>query len=134
MVLLADVRSVGVQGDWRTYGHPIVLRPVSSEDAMTADWFDTDLQTIGMYLDGRGIRHRDERGRPVHDESYLVWLHAGAEPVTVHLPGAPWSDGYEFVVSTEYRTGAPPRPAVVAPGPIELPSRTVWLLRVLRRP
>lgn len=38
VVLLADVRSVGVQGDERTYGHPIVLRPVSSEDAMTADW------------------------------------------------------------------------------------------------
>ncbi len=38
VVLLADVRSVGVQGDNRTYGHPIVLRPVSSEDAMTADW------------------------------------------------------------------------------------------------
>jgi GMP synthase (glutamine-hydrolysing) len=38
VVLLADIRSVGVQGDRRTYGHPVVLRPVTSEDAMTADW------------------------------------------------------------------------------------------------
>jgi GMP synthase (glutamine-hydrolysing) len=38
VVLLADVRSVGVSGDGRTYGHPVVLRPVTSEDAMTADW------------------------------------------------------------------------------------------------
>jgi GMP synthase (glutamine-hydrolysing) len=38
VVLLADVRSVGVQGDGRSYGHPLVLRPVTSEDAMTADW------------------------------------------------------------------------------------------------
>jgi GMP synthase (glutamine-hydrolysing) len=38
VVLLADVRSVGVQGDGRTYAHPIVLRPITSEDAMTADW------------------------------------------------------------------------------------------------
>jgi GMP synthase (glutamine-hydrolysing) len=38
VVLLGDVRSVGVQGDGRTYGHPVVLRPVTSEDAMTADW------------------------------------------------------------------------------------------------
>jgi GMP synthase (glutamine-hydrolysing) len=37
-VLLADVRSVGVMGDGRTYAHPIVLRFVSSEDGMTADW------------------------------------------------------------------------------------------------
>ena len=36
--VLADVRSVGVQGDGRSYGHPVVLRPVTSEDAMTADW------------------------------------------------------------------------------------------------
>ncbi|MCW1250097.1 glutamine-hydrolyzing GMP synthase [Acaricomes phytoseiuli] len=38
VVLLADVHSVGVQGDGRSYGHPIVLRPVFSEDAMTANW------------------------------------------------------------------------------------------------
>jgi len=38
VVLLATVRSVGVQGDGRSYGHPVVLRPVTSEDAMTADW------------------------------------------------------------------------------------------------
>jgi GMP synthase (glutamine-hydrolysing) len=38
VVLLAGIRSVGVQGDGRSYGHPVVLRPVTSEDAMTADW------------------------------------------------------------------------------------------------
>jgi len=38
VVLIADVRSVGVKGDGRTYGHPIVLRPVTAEDGMTADW------------------------------------------------------------------------------------------------
>ncbi len=38
VVLLADVRSVGVKGDGRSYGYPVVLRPVTSEDAMTADW------------------------------------------------------------------------------------------------
>jgi GMP synthase (glutamine-hydrolysing) len=47
VVLLADVRSVGVQGDGRTYGHPVVLRPVSSEDAMTADWSRLPYDVIG---------------------------------------------------------------------------------------
>jgi GMP synthase (glutamine-hydrolysing) len=37
-VLLADVASVGVMGDGRTYEAPIVVRAVTSEDAMTADW------------------------------------------------------------------------------------------------
>jgi GMP synthase (glutamine-hydrolysing) len=47
VVLLADVRSVGVQGDGRTYGHPVVLRPVSSEDAMTADWSRIPYDVLG---------------------------------------------------------------------------------------
>jgi GMP synthase (glutamine-hydrolysing) len=38
VVLLAGIRSVGVKGDGRTYGYPIVLRPVTAEDGMTADW------------------------------------------------------------------------------------------------
>ncbi len=48
VVLLADVRSVGVQGDGRTYGHPVVLRPVSSEDAMTADWTRVPYETLAL--------------------------------------------------------------------------------------
>jgi glycogen operon protein len=100
----------------------------------TGDWFDTGLQTLGMYLDGRGIRHRDEHGRPVVDDSYLVQLHAGPEPVAVQLPGLPWADAYELVVSTEHPTGAPPETTIIAPGQVELPGRSVWVLRVLRRP
>jgi GMP synthase (glutamine-hydrolysing) len=46
VVLLADVRSVGVSGDRRTYGHPIVLRPVTSDDAMTADFAQIDYGLI----------------------------------------------------------------------------------------
>jgi len=38
VILLGDVRSVGVTDDARTYGHTVVLRPVNSTDAMTADW------------------------------------------------------------------------------------------------
>jgi isoamylase len=70
----------------------------------------------------------------VVDESYLVWLHSGPDPVQVVLPAAPWGDGYELVVSTEYPTGVPPRPTVVAPGPVDMASRSVMVLRVLRRP
>jgi isoamylase len=96
------------------------------------NWFDTGLRTLGMYLDGRGLRHRDERGRPVVGDSWLVWLHAGDEPVDVVLPGPPWSDGYELVLATEYPTGVPPRPTAVAPGSVRLPGRVVWALRILR--
>jgi GMP synthase (glutamine-hydrolysing) len=44
--LLADVRSVGVMGDERTYGHPIIIRAVTSDDAMTADWARIPYDTL----------------------------------------------------------------------------------------
>ncbi len=52
VVLLADVRSVGVAGDGRTYGMPVVLRPVTSEDAMTADWARLDYDLLAR-ISGR---------------------------------------------------------------------------------
>ncbi|SER65174.1 GMP synthase [glutamine-hydrolyzing] [Corynebacterium cystitidis DSM 20524] len=66
VVLLADVRSVGVQGDGRTYGHPIVLRPVSSEDAMTADWVRVPYETLEV-ISTRITNEVDEVNRVVLD-------------------------------------------------------------------
>jgi len=66
VVLLADVRSVGVKGDGRTYGHPIVLRPVSSEDAMTADWSRIPYDTLAK-ISNRITNEIDEINRVVLD-------------------------------------------------------------------
>jgi GMP synthase (glutamine-hydrolysing) len=66
VVLLADVRSVGVQGDGRTYGHPVVLRPVSSEDAMTADWTRVPYDTLAR-ISNRITNEVDEINRVVLD-------------------------------------------------------------------
>ncbi len=69
VVLLADVRSVGVQGDGRTYGHPVVLRPVASEDAMTADWARVPYDVLAHDLDADHQRgSRGQPGRPRRDE------------------------------------------------------------------
>ncbi|MGH3828948.1 MAG: glutamine-hydrolyzing GMP synthase [Pseudonocardiaceae bacterium] len=66
VVLLADVRSVGVQGDGRTYGHPVVLRPVSSEDAMTADWSRVPYDVLAR-ISGRITNEVSEINRVVLD-------------------------------------------------------------------
>lgn len=66
VVLLADVRSVGVAGDGRTYGHPVVLRPVSSEDAMTADWTRVPYDTLSK-ISNRITNEVDEINRVVLD-------------------------------------------------------------------
>jgi glycogen operon protein len=98
------------------------------------DWFDTGLRSIGMYLDGRGLRHRDERGQVIMDDSYLLLLHAGDQAGSFTLPGAPWAAEYEVVVDTAELGGAPRSSDTVAAGS-ELPveARTSLLLRVVNR-
>ncbi|SDJ29405.1 glycogen operon protein [Frankineae bacterium MT45] len=95
-----------------------------------SDWFASGLHTIGMYLDGRGLRHRDERGESVLDSSYLLILHAGDQPVNFTLPGLPWAGGYQAVIDTARPGGVPigaaPRRTA------KLPPRGCLLLRVVR--
>jgi glycogen operon protein len=98
-----------------------------------ADWFDGGLQTIGMYLDGRDLRHRGPRGEPIVDDSYLLVLHAGDGPVSFALPGAPWASSYEIVVDTAYAGGQSPAEAPVSAGStLEIGPRTSLLLRIRR--
>jgi glycogen operon protein len=97
------------------------------------DWFDTGLRSIGMYLDGRGLRHRDARGQVIMDDSYLLLLHAGEQGGIFTLPGKPWADEYEVVVDTTNAGGDPGEAGTVAGG-FDLPigARTTLLLRVRR--
>jgi isoamylase len=65
------------------------------------DWY-APAATLGMYLSGRDIPGRDERGAPILDDSFLAVLHAG-RPVSFVLPGGgvpPWAERYEVVVDT----------------------------------
>jgi len=99
------------------------------------DWFDTGLRSIGMYLDGRGIRHRTPRGESITDESFLLILNSGDEPGAFVLPGPPWAADYVRVVDTEFGGGSPAgRVDVVVPGGSELKllARSVVLLQVRR--
>jgi isoamylase len=95
------------------------------------DWYAPG-STLGMFLSGRDIPQRDDRGRPVTDDSFLVLLHAGAEDVAFPLPGAPWADAYELLADTSREDQAGP-PGSRHPGGsvLTLPARSVLLLRAL---
>jgi isoamylase len=98
------------------------------------EWHSPDLRTLGMYLDGDGIRQRGPRGERLTDESYLLVLHAGAEDTTFALPGLPWASGWEVVVDTTYADGRPPVGADRPAGGLDLPltARSAVLLRAVR--
>ncbi|MDQ6848514.1 MAG: glycogen debranching protein GlgX [Actinomycetota bacterium] len=98
-----------------------------------ADWFDTGLRSIGMYLDGRGLRHRGSRGEVITDDSYLLLLHADSDDGGFCLPGLPWASGYRMVVDTGQPSGEPATAEMIAAGAVlAVRSRTTMLLRVQR--
>ena len=93
-------------------------------------WFDPGQRTIGMYLDGQGIRVRGPRGERVVDDSFLLVLHTGAEPVTVTLPAAPWAVSWDLLFDTAAERPAPERP--LRAGKLALTGRSTVLLRAVR--
>jgi glycogen operon protein len=100
-----------------------------------SDWFDSGLRSIGMYLDGRGLRHRNRRGETIVDDSFLLVLHSGDQDGIFTLPAAPWADSYECVVDTEQVGGVPLVAAPIAGGEkLPMRARSVQLLRIVRLP
>jgi glycogen operon protein len=97
------------------------------------DWFDTGLRSVGMYLDGRGLRHRNRRGELIVDDSYLLVLHSGDNDGVFTIPGRPWAAAYEPVIDTTRPGGVPASTDAIAAGDLPVSSRSVLLLRVLSR-
>ena len=94
------------------------------------DWFDVDLRTLGMHLDGHGIRTRGPRGEPVTDDSFLLLLHLGDDDVDVVLPGEPWARGWQVEVDTRAEDGWAPA-TLPADGTLALGARCALLLRAV---
>ena len=109
------------------------FRP-DGQEMTEQDWFDHARQTIGMYLDGRGLRHRGPRGERVLGDSYLLVLHAGPVDAVFMLPSSPWAQQYEIVLDTTYEDGTPPASLAPYPAGLDLPvtARSVIGLRVSR--
>jgi GMP synthase (glutamine-hydrolysing) len=64
--VLADIRSVGVMGDERTYARPIIIRAVTSDDAMTADWARLPYELLAT-MSSRIVNEVDGVNRVAYD-------------------------------------------------------------------
>ncbi|WP_282794414.1 glycogen debranching protein GlgX [Streptomyces sp. CC224B] len=96
-----------------------------------ADWY-APAATLGMYLSGRDIPGRDERGAEVTDDSFLAVLHAGDRPVDFRLPGPPWAERYEVVVDTAREDQREAPGTVLAAGTaVPVGARTALLLKAV---
>jgi glycogen operon protein len=85
-----------------------------------------------MYLDGRGLRHRNARGETIVDDSFLLLLHSGDQDGIFTVPGQPWASSYEQVIDTTAVGGVAGGPTVRAGAELPMCARSVLLLRVSR--
>ena len=92
-------------------------------------WFDPNLQTLAMFLDGRGIKTRGPRGEVVVDDSFLLVVHASSEDGVIALPGGPWATGYRLLLDTAGDRRTPELPAGTT---VPVTGRSVLLLEALR--
>ncbi len=108
---------------WRE--HPVFRRrrwfkgrPIHGHDASDIAWFKPDgtemseqdwtewyAKSFALFLNGDALRSRDERGRPVHDDSFLILFNAHVDPVTFTLPGGPWGERWMPVLDTSLGDG-----------------------------
>ena len=96
-----------------------------------AEWFDPGQCTLGMHLDGAGIRSRGPRGERVVDDSFLLVLHTGASDVRFRLPGAPYATSYDVLLDTrdERPRADPARVGLPAGSDLSVLGRSAVLLR-----
>ncbi|MEW2348974.1 MULTISPECIES: glycogen debranching protein GlgX [unclassified Streptomyces] len=100
------------------------------EELTEDDWYAPG-RSLGMYLSGRDLPARDAGGAPVVDDSFLLFLHAGPEPVGLTLPGPPWAASYEVVVDTAAEDQEEAPGTVHAAGAtVRVEGRSVVVLRV----
>ncbi|WP_223199008.1 glycogen debranching protein GlgX [Solihabitans fulvus] len=105
------------------------FRPGGEEMAET-DWFDEGRRTLVMWIDGSGCLSRTREGELVPDHSWLIVLHAGADPVDVVLPDALYGEKYQLVLDTSVPDGTPADTEPREPGSsLPVAGRALLLLR-----
>ncbi len=99
----------------------------SGREMTDEDWHDSSLRTIGMFVSGKPLREPGPRGEQQIDTSFLIWFHAGAEAVEVHLPDNDWVHAGSVVLSTD--PGLPGGTEVAVGAVLSIGARSVVVMQ-----
>ncbi|MEV7396976.1 glycogen debranching protein GlgX [Aeromicrobium sp. NPDC092404] len=111
----------------------IWLRP-DGHELEEADWAEDDRRTLGMWIDGSNSQSRTREGELLADHSWLLLMHAGAEPVDVVLPGVEFGATFEPTLDTTTPDGEPASTEPLSAGSsLTLPARSLLLLKAPRQ-
>lgn len=78
----------------------IVWLNTDGDEMRAEDWDESRARTVGMFLNGQGIRERDSRGRDVTDVNFILLFNADGDDVEFTLPSAEYSPAWEIVIDT----------------------------------
>ncbi|MCU1409083.1 MAG: glycogen debranching protein [Microbacteriaceae bacterium] len=99
----------------RGEGEPLpdlVWLTTDGDEMQPEDWDEQRTPSLGVFLNGNGIRERDPRGQEVTDVNFLIYFNAGADDVEVVIPSEEYSPAWEIVVDTAGEgADSVPRPA-----------------------
>ncbi len=99
----------------------------SGREMTENEWHDESLRTLGMFLAGDGIRSRGPHGERIVGDSFLLWLHSGADSIDVTLPDDGWAQTYDVALDT---AGVlTPQARLKAGDAVTIPARSCLLLR-----
>jgi isoamylase len=104
------------------------LRP-DGDEMDDADWNADLTRSLQVFLNGRGIASPDARGRTVVDDSFLVLLNAGPDPVDFQLPPASWAPRWRVVIDTALPRLGEAVERIDGAGSRQVPDRGVVVLR-----
>ncbi len=111
----------------------IWLRP-DGQEMTEPDWLDPERRTLGMWIDGSHSQSRTREGELLTDHSWLLLLHAGAEPLDVVLPGPEFGKTFEPTLDTTSPDGSPAGTApLAAGGRVTVQGRSLLLLKAPRQ-
>ncbi|TQM68377.1 glycogen operon protein [Actinomadura hallensis] len=101
-------------------------------DVMTDhDWNVGFAKSLGVFLNGDAITEPDPRGRRVRDDSFLLLINAGAEPVEFTLPGGEYGERWEYALDTADPAMAGERPRLKARDTVTIIDRALTVLKRL---
>ncbi|WP_067484446.1 glycogen debranching protein GlgX [Actinomadura hibisca] len=95
------------------------------------DWTAGYAKSLGVFLNGEAITEPDPRGRPVRDDSFLLLINAGAEPMAFTLPGGEYGDRWEYALDTDTARTRDTARGLKPGDRVELIDRSLVLLRRL---
>ena len=117
----------------------IIWLAPSGEPVTDGQWGDSQLKSIGVFLNGSAITEPGPRGDTPVDQSFLMLFNAQAEPITFRLPGAAYAASWEPVVDTDAGRAARRRPTwtgrrLAAETAVDVTGRAVLVLRAVSPP